>query len=207
MVPFWFDRLYLILLSLVLLCQGFRAATPHCKQLTIAGPLHQVQLNAALESEKVFCPCSIHERLAKAEAVSSRLEMVLDIVAANEKERLQHAHSLRVLQESNNQFAEQLQQMSTGFVQAMAKLSDAFGAVSASAAAATHETAGLKSPPLNARTIFSDHMSSTTPVDDGAERLLAIKQVVSTAYTWQSCWQDVSAYLSVPLPCTSLLMK
>ena len=185
MVPFWFDRLYLILLSLVLLCQGFRAATPHCKQLTIAGPLHQVQLNAALESEKVFCPCSIHERLAKAEAVSSRLEMVLDIVAANEKERLQHAHSLRMLQESNNRFAEQLQQMSTGFVQAMAKLGDAFGAVSATAGAVTQEEMPeQKSLSLNGRSILSAQKSSTAPIETGAERLLGIRQAVRIVPTF-----------------------
>ena len=131
-----------------------------------------------MESEVpvVFIDDSIYERLAKAEAVSSRLDMVLDIVAANEKERLQHAHSLRMLQESNNQFAEQLQQMSTGFVQAMAKLGDAFDAISATAAPVTQEA--QDSLPLNGHSIFSAQNSSTVPIETGAERLLAIRQAV-----------------------------
>ena len=108
---------------------------------------------------------SIYERLAKAEAVSSRLDMVLEIVAANEKERLQHAHSLRMLQQSNTQFAEQLQQMTTGFVQAMAKLGSAFDAASAVAAGESKDTQGLRSP-----------------VDVGTERLLAIKEAVLYHY-------------------------
>ena len=131
-----------------------------------------------MESEVpvVFIDDSIYERLAKAEAVSSRLDMVLDIVAANEKERLQHAHSLRMLQESNNQFAEQLQQMSTGFVQAMAKLGDAFDSISATAAPVTQEA--QDSLPLNGHSIFSAQKSSTVPIETGAERLLAIRQAV-----------------------------
>ena len=122
---------------------------------------------------------SIYERLAKAEAVSSRLDMVLDIVAANEKERLQHAHSLRMLQQSNSQFAEQLQQMTTGFVQAMAKLGSAFDAVSTAAVGEFNDTQGQTSSPSN--TISAPEPSAAmlrSPVDVGTERLLAIKKAV-----------------------------
>ena len=108
--------------------------------------------------------------------------MVLDVVAANEKERLQHAHSLRILQESNNQFAEQLQQMSTGFVQAMTKLGAAFDAVSTTAGTANQLKEGLASNghpnPCGQK---SPVASPRSPVDAGSERLLAIKEAVRIA--------------------------
>eukprot|EP01044_Picomonas_judraskeda_P007680 COSAG03_NODE_838_length_5668_cov_206.838391_4_plen_223_part_00 len=164
-------------------------------------PLRLVHQKSILERERVsHLKClydlgSVSERLAKAEAVSSRLDMVLDVVAANERERLQHAHSLRMLQESNSQFAEQLQQVSTGFVEAMAKLGAAFDAVSASAGAANQVEEGLTSPamtPANRSTGGPTHSMSGRPhplapvdsrsaVDAGTERLLAIREAVRIA--------------------------
>lgn len=112
--------------------------------------------------------------------------MVLDIVAANEKERLQHKHSLRMLQESNNQFAEQLQKMSTGFLEAMAKLSDAFEVLSASVEKPS-KLAEPTSMALDAhrRPVPSERNSSVSlpqsPADAGTRRLNAIRQTVR-------CW-------------------
>lgn len=105
--------------------------------------------------------------------------MVLDIVAANEKERLKHAHSLRVLQESNDRFAEQLQQMSSGFLQAMAKLNDVFGDVSTAGTAPNRHGLAI-SPCVNGSARTPPGVVSRLPVDVGAERLLAIKEAVGS---------------------------
>ena len=228
-------------LSSMLACQG-SAATPqtgavHRRRQMIPGPLQHVgcqrlfhtpsslrlvhQKNI-LERERVsHLKCfydlgSISERLAKAEAVSSRLDMVLDVVAANERERLQHAHSLRMLQESNNQFAEQLQQVSTGFVEAMAKLGAAFDAVSASAGAANQVKEGLTSPALSGRrhplaqTAVASPRSpvdSRSAVDAGTERLLAIREAVRIAqFTRVLAQQHVYTTSLMQSRCVDLLI-
>ena len=113
---------------------------------------------------------SIYDRLAKAEAVSSRLEMVLNVVAANEKERLKHAHSLRMLQESNDHFAEELQAMSAGFLDAMAKMSTAFGDISVAAGAAATRSSrqvtqapALQAPPPLKKTLSARSSAAPAP--------------------------------------------
>eukprot|EP01046_Picozoa_sp_COSAG06_P015743 COSAG06_NODE_1019_length_11057_cov_5.386293_3_plen_575_part_00 len=133
-------------------------------------PAGGIHVGAAGAKEGLDDEVSIYDRLAKAEAVSSRLEMVLDVVAANEKERLKHAHSLRMLQESNDHFAEQLQAMSAGFLDAMAKMSTAFGDISAAAGAAATRSSGLatqapapQAPPPLKKTLSARSSAAPAP--------------------------------------------